>query len=292
MPEIVLGDLSKASEVRQAYAKILATMAWPADEPARRKFLVAIAGDLVGQWENLFDEVATLMAAPIELTEEDLSSSSTEEWSYVESNETVQEAWETDSALFNEQGGLIELADAPGISHQFDDLQRRTKHMLTAGFLLFLIRNMTAHDDLKGGASINKAAWIVEKLKPPGAHRNVRDILKCWSQFKPVAHWCAALFEYFNESVDAHRSGKTDFPDVEERILDDIGRFLGIAEVYEDFAATHVPLHTVGATLCDRRLQWRVPRPRTWPKVDWPPQRLSPPVLTIAREYNAPRRAQ
>lgn len=103
-----------------------------------------------------------------------------------------------------------------------------------------------------GGPSFNKAFFLLEGWLPPHLRRanlaggRTRPVLrKYWKEYRDVAH-LAAAWDYFTER-------STNFP-----IIRDTVGFLSVAQVYQEFGLSFVPLGNEDPLL-DSKMVWRVP---------------------------------
>jgi hypothetical protein len=181
---------------------------------------------------------------------------------------------------FNRLGGFRGLGDVPPLDH--DTL----RDWRMVGAALTIIRSIDVHHryDLRGGASLKKAAFIVvESLKATGGKMNDTYFNQAWMRFRRVAHLCAAL----NWLIDR---------DKELFDMRGLGMFLSVARNYQAFAASfRASSQTKGSerSLVDPEIMWRVPG---WPEIpDLSPSMISGLVrplpastFALARRYRAP----
>jgi hypothetical protein len=106
----------------------------------------------------------------------------------------------------------------------FDDyqalIQESQGKAFTAGALLTLLYRLTLHSEFRDRASINIAAYVLEKERPfPDIMAaNRKDIFAAWTRYKPVAHFCGALLNLHLSAMRAH--------DVEEERREFISTYL------------------------------------------------------------------
>jgi hypothetical protein len=179
-------------------------------------------------------------------------------------------------AFFDELGGFPALESAlTGPRESFP-----VGELMTVGFVLTTIYSINAHHpELRGGASVKKAAFLIERTyRGQGMIDNERDIRKAWVKYKTISHLAASLRVMIRDEYLW-----------EQRSLEGLGIFFAIAKDLEDFGTSFFP-HGRNSTLLDSRKVWSVPRhlPLRLPRLTGP---VTPPIpdneLTVLRKYQA-----
>jgi hypothetical protein len=235
--------------------------------------------------------VASVMAAnldELQLAEEALPDSAAAT-GWVETIDAVEdrEEWANTSGFverwFHGVGGFRSVARAPGLEKLEAVVAGRETGWLSAGLILALIRRMAEHHPkLPGGASVKKAVHIIETVKIPMVIRNSRDLRKAWAKYKPVAHFCAALFDrVVRLAVSSKDDASSDGP------LDDVMSFLGEAEAYLNFGTSYAALRSE-ETLLDPTEVWFIPEDAAIVSTALVSAPLSGELLAAAQSYRAP----
>jgi hypothetical protein len=199
----------------------------------------------------------------------------------LEAVEEVEAAVNTEAVItdwLDDAGGLLQVTTGPGLPGFEKEAGSKIGGWFAAGLILALIRRMaTHHADLPGGASVNKAVFMLECVKAPMLPRNSHDLRRAWATFKPVAHLGAALFDAMirEEPCPLH-------PGTCMRA------FLADAEAYQQFGLQHVPARAKGAPFLDPGSTWLLPSPPQWPSTRYVPAPLDDRLLAAARQYRAP----
>lgn len=164
-----LGNVSENIDDDRYFAsmRLRAVLAWPNDEKSRNGFLAGF------QAHNLaiLEEVA-------KAGEHDA--------------DVLRAARTRPLAELHRVGGFAALRDASSWDNSLGTESDHARKYFTAGKLLTLVWQMTAHD-FPGGPSINKAIHCMEMVKGDFHLHNAKDIRKAWADYKPVAHLSAAL---------------------------------------------------------------------------------------------------
>lgn len=281
MPVLDYGHLLAPGGVYRAQIAVLAVMAWPdpEDEQARREYVATVMS------MHLADLKAKRNALPDPLAAEGweetiLAIEQHEAW--MASHDEVEE-W------FDEAGGHATVSMAPGFRFFETDMKKRIGVWFAAGLILALVRRMAAHHaDLPGGASVNKAVFILERVKLPNVPRNNHDLRKAWTTYKPVAHFCAVLFDWFIIAMLHNDTPEEVGHAMEDELNESFTMFLSQAEAYLEFGLSYAPPRTKGQTLLAPKETWILPQYRPWPEAMSTPQPLTGDLLAAALEYKAP----
>jgi hypothetical protein len=151
------------------------------------------------------------------------------------------------------------------------------------------LRLMAAHHaDLPGGASVNKAVFILERVHQPGVPRNSHDLRKAWKTYKSVAHFCAALFDLFLTAFLHGGGPEAVAARIEDRLNYEFPLFLSEAEAYMEFGLAYRPRRAKAQALLDRDETWILPKDRPWPKSSLVLLPFDDILMRAAREYRAP----
>ena len=109
------------------------------------------------------------------------------------------------AAVLMRHGGP-RAAHARGFDSYRDLIQRSQGKAFTAGALLTFLYRLALHPEFRDRASINMAAYVLEKEQPfPDIMAaNRKDIFAAWTRYKPVAHFCGALLNLHLSAMRAH----------------------------------------------------------------------------------------
>lgn len=270
MPILHLGDLTNPADDYRARCQIFAVMAWPAaeDEETRRRYLATVMAHNLG----LLSERMKALPDPAEAPD----------WfETIAAVHEIEAAVNTQAALvgwLDEAGGLVQATTGPGLPGFEKEAASKIGGWFAAGLVLALIRRMaTHHADLPGGASVNKAIYMLECLKPPMVPVNSHDLRRAWATFKPVAHLGAALFDAWEREDPCPANPGAP-----------IGGFLADAEAYQAFGLGFVPTRAKGTPILDPKTTWRLPSPPQWDPTPYVPAPLDDELLAALRGYRAP----
>ncbi|WP_338690434.1 hypothetical protein V5279_28995 [Bradyrhizobium sp. 26S5] len=251
--------------------ELLSVMAWPSDEVARNQFTASVMSENLARLQSL---------------EEPLPDAATNWIETIEFVEDHEECFSTSGFVENwflEVGGFRSVARAGGLENLEAIIAGCEKGWLSTGLILALVRRMDEHHpDLVGGASVSKALHIVETVEVPLTIRNKRDLQKAWKAYKPVAHFCAALFDrVIRSAADPGADAPDDDP------LNDMMSFLGEADAYLNFGTSFIPARTE-STLLDPGEVWDIPHDAIIIPTALVPAPLSGELLAAAQSYKAP----
>ncbi|UXU76292.1 MULTISPECIES: hypothetical protein [unclassified Paracoccus (in: a-proteobacteria)] len=281
MPVLDYGHLLAPGGLYRAQIAVRTVMAWPdiADEQSRREYVATLMSihlaDLKAKRDALPDPAAadgwedTILA--------------------IEQHEAWMATHEEFEAWFDEAGGHATVSMAPGFRFFEKDMEKRVGGWFAAGLILALVRRMAMHHaDLPGGASVNKAVFILERVKLPNVPRNSHDLRKAWKTYKPVAHFCAVLFDWFMIAFTHNETPEEVGAAIEGELNESFMMFLSQAEAYLEFGLSYQPPRTKGQILLDPKETWILPQYRPWPEAMSTPQPLTGDLLAAALEYKAP----
>lgn len=280
MPVLEYGPLLASGGLYRAQYAVRAVMAWPklADEPSRNEYLATLMSkhlaDINAIRKKLPDPIAadgwfaTILA--------------------IRQHESAVAAFDEFQSQFDEAGGHTAVSMAPGLRAFQKDFTRRVGDWFAAGLILALVRRMEAHhSDLPGGASVNKAIFILEKVSIPLVPRNSLYLRQAWKTYKPVAHFCAALFDWFFTAYEG--GGK--LPEIGARMDRELNEnfmmFLSEAEAYLEFGLNYHPPHAKAQLLLNPAETWILPEYRPWSESPFKPAPLSGAQLEAALHYKA-----
>jgi hypothetical protein len=278
MPMLDIGNLHNIAENYRAQVAVQTVIAWPKDKDARCRYIATVMAENLGrleaEWRNLPDPAAagdwfdTINAVR---NFEDLRSTI-----------SVMETW------FQIVGGFGAVAQASSLAHYEKEVKGEIGRQFGAGLILALIRRMAEHHaDLPGGASVNKAIFVCERVKAPLVPRNQRDLRKAWTDYKPSSHLCAALFDVFisaiSENDDAEMSGNA----IRDYLTEQFPCFLSMAFQYQSFGTTYIPPRAK-KPLLDPSETWMIPDNQTIPRLNIRPVPLGERMLAAAKCYKAP----
>ncbi|KIL96753.1 hypothetical protein CCC_01619 [Paramagnetospirillum magnetotacticum MS-1] len=279
MPILDYGMLLGPGALYRAQLMVRTVMAWPAEEARRRQYMATVMSMHLAELE----EAGANLPDP----------ASGESWEdTIEAIEHAEDWYANVEQLgewFAEAGGYRTVAAAPGFEAFTADMGSRLGDWFAAGLILALVRRMaTHHRDLPGGASINKAVFILERVHLPMVPRNSHDLRRAWKTYKPVAHFCAALFDLFLEAMMMGKSPEESAVLIEEELNEEFLLFLSEAEAYLEFGLRYQPPRTKGQPLLPHDETWTFPEYRPWPNSPRKAAPLDGVLLRAAMEYRAP----
>jgi len=143
------------------------------------------------------------------------------------------------------------------------------------------------HSDLPGGASVKKAIYILENSNLPNVTSNRTNLYNAWKRYKPVAHFCAALFDWFMIAYEHNETPEQVSAALESELNENFPMFLAEAEAYLKFGLEHRLPRAKAQTLLDPAETWVLPEYRPWPPSRYEPTPLSGPLLEAALGYRA-----
>lgn len=279
MPILDYGPILAPGGMYRAQLAVRAVMAWPNDIEARRQYLATVISMHLAELQQKSTDL------PDPLTEKS--------WEEIIAAIEEQENWlatiDQLGEWFAEAGGHASVAHAPGFQSFQKDMSSRVGHWFAAGLILALIRRMAKHHgDLPGGASVNKAVFILERVNLPMVPRNSHDLRKAWRTYKPVAHFCAALFDWFMIALNTGGTPEEIAAILEEQLNDEFLMFLSEAEAYMEFGLSYRPPRAKAQTLLDPEDTWILPEHRPWMKSPMAPLPFDDLLMGVAKEYRAP----
>ena len=281
MPVLDYGHLLAPGGIYRAQLAVRTVMAWPdpADEQSRREYIATLMSMHLADLKAKRDTLPDAQAA--DGWEETILA--------IEQHEALLASQDEVEEWFDGAGGHTSVSMAPGFGAFQKDFESRVGGWFAAGLILALVRRMAAHhSDLPGGASVNKAVFILERVKLPNVPRNSHDLRKAWKTYKPVAHFCAVLFDWFMIAFTHNQTPEEVGIAMEGELNDNFMMFLSEAEAYLEFGLGHQPLRAKGQSLLDPAETWILPQYRPWPESPFKPQPLSGPMLEAALDYRAP----
>lgn len=262
------GPCKSSAALEEAAQRLLTYMAWPNEEAPRQQYLAALGAERIGELEKI--------------TAGDLKSP---DWEQIR-KEMI--GWVSDR-YFQPSGGFGTVASAPSIGSLRLAGAEKTKAWLAVGQLLYTIRCIaTFHADVRGGASINKSVELMTRFVSGKNTLSDRTrIMQAWSDFKPVAHLCAAYTEAVAIGL---KYGGAVQEDIREGapFFSALGRTLAVAQDYQSFATSFRP-HGREAPLIDTDEIFQVPdqtRLREMPASIGP---LKDEMIVALRGYRAPK---
>lgn len=281
MPVLDYGHLLAPNGQYRAQIAVRAVMAWPdpADESARREYVATLMSMHLADLKTKRSTLADPRAA--EGWEETID--------VIGRHESYMAAQDHFVEWFEEAGGHASVSMAPGFRAFQKEFRSRVGGWFAAGLILALVRRMAAHHaDLPGGASVNKAVFILEQVKLPSVPGNRHDLRRAWQTYKPVAHFCAALFDWFMIASDHGETPEAVAAALDAELNENFLAFLSEAEAYLEFGLAYQPPRNKAQTLLSSAETWVLPEYRPWPNSPYKPAPLSGPLLQAALEYRAP----
>jgi hypothetical protein len=193
-------------------------------------------------------------------------------------------------AIFERHGGA-QAAHARGFDFYQDQIRRSHGRWLMAGNLLTTLLRLTRHKKLQRSASINMAAYMLEKEQPfPGVMAaNRKDILEAWSRCKPVAHFCGAFSNLYVHALRAGADADERTAFIHDRLFSHTREFLQEAAFYQSFGLSHKLPRTKDQTPLDPNVLYQVP-PLGQEEGELAILPLSDRLAEIARRYTAQKR--
>ena len=281
MPVLDYGHLSAPGGTTLAQYAVRAVMAWPdpKDEERRREYLATLVSMHLARLAEAQETLPDPLAA--KGWEETILA--------IEQHEAWMASHDEIGQWFEKAGGHATVGAAPGWSFFEQGMRKRVSGWFAAGLILALVRRMaTHHADLRGGASVNKAVHILDRMKPPMIPHNTNALRKAWATYKPVAHFCAALFDWFIIAGEHNGSPDKVAAALERELNENFMMFLAEAEAYLEFGLAHQPLRANGQTLLNPEETWVLPQYRPWPESPFEPMPLSGAMLEAVLDYRAP----
>lgn len=278
MPVLALPDLNNPLGMYLAQLAVRAVMAWPTDKAARRQYVTAALAHHLGELEAAKDELPDFAEAA-DWFEAIAAVREHEEWHWAQD---TLESW------FRRSGGFAAVAAASSVTAYQELMTKQLGDQFAAGLVLALVRRMAIHPNLPGGPSVNKAIFLLEQVRAPRVPRNEFQLRRAWATYKPVAHFCAALFDWFYETLD-EADGPGDFAvRMEQRLLYGFDAFLALAEAYQNFGLSFRPARAKSWPLLDPLQTWVLPTERQWEPTPMVAAPLTDFLLSVLRNYRAP----
>lgn len=281
MPVPDYGDLLAPLGMYRAQLAVRSVMAWPdpAGEAKRQEYVATLMAmhlaDLKAKRRTLPDPLAA------DRWEETILA--------VESHEALTNMQGQFEDWFHEAGSYASVSMATGFRTFQERFGARTRDWFAAGLILALVRRMAAHHGgLRGGASVNKAVFILERVKLPNVPSNRHDLRKAWQTYKPAAHFCAALFDWFMTAYEHNETPEQVSAALERELNENFLMFLSEAEAYLEFGLAYRAPRNKAQMLLNSAETWVLPEHRLWPRSPYKPAPLSGPLLEAALEYRAP----
>ncbi len=287
MPVLEFGDVCVDSERYRAQLLVKAVTTWPADEVSRNGFLASVSAYHLGDLKQLISDLPDLD----KMTDEQKAVDVMIDRDDFRFAEDIFNSW------FEANGGHHALISAPSLLDYVKEMTDAVPDQFGAGLILNVIRQMATYPDgIQGGASVNKAVYIVENIgKGLPVPQNSHDLRRAWSTYKPVAHFCAAKFETYmlygkGENCDPLESCPLESVSLVDRGLTRFLDFLNRVEKYYNFATTFIPTRSK-EPLIDPDTAWQLPKEKLWP-VSFAPPPFDHKIIELAKKYRAPQPAQ
>ncbi len=162
---------------------------------------------------------------------------------------------------------LKNILDAPEPDKLMKKFDNQSRKIEVAGNILLYILN--AADQEPRLANVNRAVYILEGEYATANAGSPRWISTIWSQFKPVAHLCAAVTFWASDL-----KGRADYDLGTEQGLP---KFLSLAENFRKMGESHFPVvkhHKKPISTLPKGKMWSVPADLILPTVEkptWPP---------------------
>lgn len=279
MPILEFGDIWVPGGSYCAEIAVRAVMAWPKDSEARKRYTATIMAQHLGELQK----IAKSLPDPAEAPDWVETIAAVSEWEDHKTTEATVTRW------FNENGGFLSVASSSSLSDYQKRMTEQTGAWFAAGLILALIYRMaTHHTDLPGGASVNKAVFILERVHVPLVPRNSHDLRRAWATYKPVAHFCGALFDAFMASLATTKTQSAAAAEIQRKLREEFHEFLAVADAYQQFGLTYAPPRAKGQPILNPSEAWLLPEKKQWEPMPHTPAPLDARLLEAARAYRAP----
>ena len=195
----------------------------------------------------------------------------------------------------NYLGGRRAISDSPGFGILGEEISLITERAAWVGLAFLQIYLVAKHSEDPGLASLNRMAFYLDstklRLKP--------TFMKTWKEFKSVAHLWAAHFmaDYFYLiDLAAAVEEKTEVMEPTDVITDEdflqkascnrIEQTFAWAHEFQEFGTNFIPQRATSPVL-DPVDTWIIEGTNPWARRPMPS--LNPELLSILREYQAPK---
>jgi hypothetical protein len=286
MPEMDLGDIRSldltaeckmSGALGDAASRMMSYVTWPRDESRRKQYLASMGAVALGDFENKLPEA---------FGEIGVAYARNSDWSALQ-REVMEQLAERH---FRPHGGFRVVANSPAIEALNCEIATKSKQTLAVGQLLYVIRCMAEyHSEIKGGASLSKAVEVMEAcIDAKGALRNRSGLMAAWSEFKCVAHVCAALTE---THAKAHKHGGAFAKAISEggAFFAGLGWTLAVAHDYQQFMTGFIP-HGQPKPLVSIEEALTLPAGVVLRTVKGSTGALPPKAIEAMQSYKAPKR--
>jgi hypothetical protein len=275
--ELVTGDRITQ---RLAAVKLLYLIYFPNDQPGFVEGIVTTAGDAYGRFEKDPEELFRRGLEKMGVTPEQWKRAHASD---VRATEAMHEVAEISLRHLNQKifvpaGGIPGLSRARGTEYVESQMTKLGPRLLFAGVALLTLYKMSVGGPLRGGASMKKLWWLLERWRPDPRFPKAESAMREWfKQFRDIAHISAAMV-YFNER----------YGDADNHALDRTDELMRTSKFFENFGLSFRQDHAPDAPPpLDPETIWRVPLngvPELKHPVDTLPVRIQ---LQIA-QYKAP----
>jgi hypothetical protein len=253
---LAVASESERDKARQAVAftKFIYILVHPEDERPRGEALATMTAEALGRYQA---DPENLVARGLELLGLSLGDLKFKD-------EATARKWIDDVAreslsltareLFVPAGGFSAVATAKGTDYILSKSESNLSKFFFAGLALCTLYQLANHQatDIRGGASMGKVWWLLEKGSPIKGPKDIRQMKRQWEEYRNVAHLGAAAFLLWKKR--GKKDDDTLFMHKELSIL------LKIAKRSEDFGTTFKPEHMRDPSpVLDPEMVWRVP---------------------------------
>lgn len=190
-----------------------------------------------------------------------------------------------ESTAFMDLGGLAGLADAPNTDHQLKRGKKITKNWFSVFYIAWTLARLSKIYPERGKAvSVNKAVHVAleRKDRHPLIHGNRDNLRKAWSEFKPVAHLCAA-YVLTQTALDEPTP-----KDPAMKLLENLDVFFGFAVYFQDFLTGLKPSHSQLSNLIALEDIWSVPESLGTEPLEPPLDPLTEAEAEAYKDYKSP----
>jgi hypothetical protein len=273
MPELDLGLKDFTNTPKDDWEpvgwRLFAYISWPNDQQRRDEFLATLNAKSISALQGLTlpDKLTNLNpSVPVSAVNEIWEESKTEV---------------LDRIVIDAKGQLGLLAEAPGLDALVNETEKNVRGWITAGYILFMVFLMDKFHskELRGGASVSKAVELLENHSGTNIPGNRKDIMNCWSDFKPVSHFGAAL-----NILSVAMQG--DAGALGNLFNEAPGRILSIAKVFQEFGL-RFKAHGKAASILPDVSTWTIPEDFLLPTSPLNFEPLSAENLEILKAYKA-----
>jgi len=178
------------------FAKSMYIMLHPEDARVRDEALATMAADALGRHQADPEAlVRNALALDGHITVDDLRRSASNDAPARQLIEDIakQSLSMVARDLFMPAGGFCSVASAKGISYVTQNAEVKFRDFIFAGVALCTLYTIASHnsDYIRGGASLNKVWFLLERECPVEGPKNDRQMKAIWSMSSPLPGSCS-----------------------------------------------------------------------------------------------------